>query len=123
VAAYLAQRRPLAGMILMTPFDSLEALAREHYWWAPVGPLLRHHMPTIHFIRHTSPPAAFIAAGRDLVVPLRRSEPLRLAIPNLIFDCKITDAGHNDLYDHSAFKGAMREALARIEGAARTPVG
>ena len=122
VAAYLAQHRPLAGMILFTPFDSLEALAREHYWWAPVGLLLRHQMPTIDFIRHTSLPTAFISAGRDAVVPLRRSEPLRLAIPNLIFDRMITDSGHNDLYDHPAFKGAMREALARIEAAAGRPV-
>jgi uncharacterized protein len=108
VAAYLAQHRPLAGMILVTPFDSLEALAREHYWWAPVGLLLRHRMPTIDFIRHTSLPMAFIAAGCDAVVPFRRSEPLRLAIPKLIFDGKIRDAGHNDLYDHPGFKGAMR---------------
>jgi uncharacterized protein len=123
VAAYLAQHRPLAGMILVTPFDSLEALAREHYWWAPVGLLLRHNMPTIDFIRHTSLPTAFIAAGRDVVVPLRRSEPLRLAIPKLIFDRTIADAGHNDLYEHPAFRGAMREALARIEAAGGTPVG
>jgi uncharacterized protein len=121
VAAYLAQHRPLTGMILVTPFDSLEALVREHFWWVPVGLLLRHHLPTIDFIRHTSLPTAFIAAGRDAVVPFRRSEPLRLAIPNLIFDRKITDAGHNDLYDHPAFKGAMREALARIEAAAGRP--
>jgi uncharacterized protein len=120
-AAYLAQHRPLSGLILVTPFDSLEALAREHYWWAPVGLLLRHHMSTIDFIRHTSVPTAFIAAGRDVVVPLRRSEPLRLAIPRLIFDRNITYAGHNDLYNHPAFKDAMHEALARIEAACGTP--
>jgi hypothetical protein len=43
-AAHLASRRPVAGLILVTPFDSLEALAREHYPWAPVGLLLRHRM-------------------------------------------------------------------------------
>ena len=30
VAAYLATRRSLAGVILVSPFDSIEALAREH---------------------------------------------------------------------------------------------
>ena len=122
VAAYLAQTRPLAGMILVTPFDSLEALAREHYWWAPVKLLLRHQMPTIDFVRHTLLPTAFIAAGRDAVVPFSRSEPLRIAIPNLVFDRTFADAGHNDLYDHPAFKGEMRKALARIEAAAGKPV-
>ena len=78
---------------------------------------------TIDFFRHTSLPTAFIAADRDSVAPFRRSESLRLVIPNLIFDCKITDAGHNDPYDHPAFKDAMREALARIEASAGAPVG
>ena len=41
VAAYLARKRPVAGLILVTPFDLLEALARDLYWWAPVGLLLR----------------------------------------------------------------------------------
>jgi predicted alpha/beta-fold hydrolase len=34
VAAYLARHRCLAGLILITPFDSLVALARDHYPWA-----------------------------------------------------------------------------------------
>ena len=118
VAAYLARHRPVAGMILVTPFDSLEALAREHYFWAPVGLLLRHHMPTIDWVRDLTAPAALITAGRDTIVPARRSEPLRKAIPRLVFDRNIQDAGHNDLYDHPAFVAAMREALARIEAAA-----
>jgi uncharacterized protein len=118
VAAYLARHRPLAGMILVTPFDSLEALAREHFPWAPVGLLLRHHMPTIDLLRDTTIPTALLAAGRDTIVPSRRTEPLRKAIPNLILDRTIADAGHNDLYDHPAFASAMREALARIEAAA-----
>jgi hypothetical protein len=29
----------------VTPIDSLEALARPHFPWAPVGLLLRHRMP------------------------------------------------------------------------------
>ena len=31
VAAYLARHRPVAGLILVTPFDSLEAMARDLY--------------------------------------------------------------------------------------------
>ena len=51
VAAQLARHRPAAGPVLVTPFDSLEALARDLYWWAPVGLLLRHRMPTVDFVR------------------------------------------------------------------------
>lgn len=116
VAAYLARHRPAAGLILVTPFDSLEALARSTYWWAPVGLLLRHRMPTIDFVRESSVPTALIVAERDAIVPARRSTPLRAAIPNLVFERAI-DAGHNDLYDRPAFAEAMRQALATIEAA------
>jgi pimeloyl-ACP methyl ester carboxylesterase len=114
VAAYLARHRPVAGLILVTPFDSLEALARDLYWWAPVDPLLRHRMPTIEYIRGSPTPTALIIAKRDVVVPARRSAPFRPAIKNLVFE-QTVDAGHNDIYDHPAFAAAMREALAKIE--------
>lgn len=118
VAAYLAHHRTLAGLILVTPFDSLRALAREHFAWAPTGLLLRHHMPIIDFVRDRPTPTALIAAGRDTIIPARRSEPLRGAISNLVLDRIIAEAGHNDLYNHPAFATAMRDAVARIEDAA-----
>ena len=115
VAAHLAHHRALAGLILVTPFDSLRALAREHFSWAPTGLLLRHHMPTIDLVRERPTPTALIAAGRDTIVPARRSEPLRGAISNLVLDRTIAEAGHNDLYNHLAFASAMREAVTRLE--------
>jgi pimeloyl-ACP methyl ester carboxylesterase len=118
VAAYLARHRPVAGLILVTPFDSLETLARDLYWWAPVGLLLRHRMPTIEFVRGSIVPTALILAERDAVVRARRSVPLRPAIKNLVFE-RTVDAGHNDIYDHPAFAAAMREALTKIEAVRR----
>ena len=113
VAAYLARHRPVAGLILVTPFDSLEALARDLYWWAPVRLLMRHHMPTIEFAHGSRAPTALITAARDGVVPGRRSAPLRAANANLLFQ-RVIDAGHNDLYDRPAFSAAIREALGKI---------
>ena len=115
VAAHLATRRPLAGLILVSPFDSLEALAREHFPWAPVGWLLRHRMSTVEFVRGLATPTALIAAGRDTIVPPRRTEAVRRAIPALVLDRTIAHADHNDLYHHPDFRAAMVEALARIE--------
>lgn len=116
VAAHLARHRPTVGLLLVTPFDSLEALAGDLYWWAPVGLLLRHRMPTKDFVRGSPAPTALVVAERDTIVPARRSAALRAAIPNLVFEGAV-DAGHNDLYGHPAFAPAMREALARIEAA------
>ena len=116
VAAHLARHRPTVGLVLVTPFDSLEALAGDLYWWAPVGLLLRHRMPTIDFVRGSPVPTALIVAERDTIVPARRSMALRAAVENLVFEAAV-EAGHNDLYGRPAFAAAMREALGRIEAA------
>ena len=122
VAAYLGRHRAVAGLMLVTPFDSVEAVARDLYWWAPVELLLRNRMPTIEFVRGSLAPTALIIAERDAIVPARRSAPLRTAISNLVFERTI-DAGHNDLYDHPEFAAAAREALARIEAASGEKLG
>jgi pimeloyl-ACP methyl ester carboxylesterase len=114
-AAHLASQRSITGLILVTPFDSLEALAREHYPWAPVGLLLRHRMEIADALAVSSAPVALIAAESDDIVPARRTDPLRRSAGNLVLDRVILDAGHNDLYDRAEFKRAMREALSLIE--------
>ena len=114
-AAYLASRRPIAGLILVTPFDFLTALAREHYPWAPVSLLLRHRMEIADMLAASSAPVALISAERDTVVPPRRTEPLRRSVGNLVFDRVISRAEHNDLYDRAEFRRAMREALSIVE--------
>ena len=115
VAAYVAKHRSLSGLILITPFDSLAALAREHYPWGPVGMLLRHRVPTIVFLRGRPTPTAVISEERDRIVPVRRAEALKPAIQNLILSRPIPGVGHNDVYDHPEFQAAMRQALARIK--------
>ncbi len=60
-------------------------------------------------------PIALIAAERDTIVPPRRTEALRQAIPALVLDRTIRHAGHNDLYHRPDFQAAMTEALERME--------
>ena len=115
VAAHLATRRPVAGLILVTPFDSLEAMAREHYPWVPVGWLLRHRMSTVEALRGAAAtPTALITAGRDTIVPAQRSVAVREAIATPVLDRTIAGAGHNDLYARPDFRAAMTEALAAV---------
>lgn len=114
-AVHLARQRPVAGLILVTPFDSLRALASEHYPWLPVRLLLRHRMEVADTLAAVSEPVALIAAARDTIVPARRSAPVRRSVRNLILDRVIMDAGHNDLYGRAEFERAIRQALSLIE--------
>ena len=114
VAAHLASRRELAGLILVTPFDSLREVAAGHYPWLPVRLLFGHEMPAAEDLARVRTPTAILAAARDTIIQPRRTDALRRKVPNLVYDRTIAGAGHNDIYDHPDFRQAMREALERL---------
>ncbi|HKG74901.1 MAG TPA: hypothetical protein VKA79_11715 [Aestuariivirgaceae bacterium] len=116
-AMHLARHRRLSGVILVTPFDSLAALARHHYWWAPVRLLLRHRMEIAADAGEVDEPVAIIAAEGDSVVPVERTEALRSKIKRLVFYRAIAHADHNDLYDRPEFATALSEAASLIKAA------
>lgn len=110
VAAYLARMREVDGVILVTAFDSVEKLAREHYGWLPIGLMLRHHMTPVDDLRQVAAPVALISAENDNIIPAARTGSLRKAIRNLVLDRTIPGTGHNDIYGHPRFTAAMRDA-------------
>ena len=114
-ASYLAARRDVAGVILVTPFDSMEAQARDRFPFIPVRLLLRHRMDVADDMRDYDGPAAIVAAELDTIVPPERTEALRQAVRRPVFDAVIDGAGHNDLYARRAYAEAMQTALAQVE--------
>jgi pimeloyl-ACP methyl ester carboxylesterase len=115
MAAHVAAERSLSGLVLVTPFDSLAALGRYHYAWAPVGLLLRHRIETAELLRRVDAPTAVITAERDTIVPASRSEPVLEAAQHTVYRAIVSGAGHNDLYDTPEFAAVMRQAIDRIE--------
>lgn len=115
VAAQLSASRKLDGVILVTPFDSLKAVAQAMFPWIPIGPFFEHEIDAASPLRQSSTPVAIIAAEHDNVVPRARTDALRGAAPNLVFDLTIPGAGHNDIYARSDFQAAMHEALDRLK--------
>lgn len=114
VAAQLSAARKLDGLILVTPFDSLKALAQSMFPWLPIGTFFAHEIDAAGPIAATQVPIAIIAAERDEIVPAGRTAALRQVVPNLVFDRTIKGAGHNDIYARSDFQEAMHHALAAV---------
>jgi uncharacterized protein len=118
VAAYLSQQRPLAGVLLITPFDSVEAIAKESYFWVPVGLLLRHRFPSAAFMTGNPTPAAVIAAAEDRVVKPRRTQALVERLENLVFQASLPGAGHETLYQLPAYETTLQAAFGALRNAA-----
>jgi hypothetical protein len=111
VASNLASERPLEGLILVTPFDSLKAVASGHYPFLPVGALFRHEMDAAGALKGSKVATAIVAAEHDTIIPPARTDGLRRSVGNLVFGRTIAGATHNDIYQRSEFRDAMHEAL------------
>lgn len=114
VAASLASKRDIDGMILVTPFDSLKMVAADLFPWLPVGPLFQHELATAEALKDGDTPVAIIAGERDEIVLPARTAALRSQASNLVFDRTISGAGHNDIYQRDDFQQAMRQALQSV---------
>ena len=114
VAASLSSRSDVDGLILVTPFDSLKAVAGDLFPWLPIGPLFQHELAAADALQGSSTPVAIVAAESDEIVSPRRTAALRSRVPNLVFDRTIGRAGHNDLYQRPEFDSAMHEALQAV---------
>lgn len=115
IAATLAAERRPDGLILVTPFDSLKAVAQSMYPWVPIGPFFEHEVDSASALDKVDVPVAIIAAEWDEIVPADRTEALRPHVHKLVFDRTIAGAGHNDVYARSDFHEAMREAFDRLK--------
>lgn len=100
VAVHLAAERPLSGVILVSPYDSMAEVAWHHYPWVPTSLLLRHRFDSAARASDITAPALMLAARSDRIVPRERSEalarvwggPRELAI--------LEGAGHNSIHYH-----------------------
>ena len=97
VAVFLASQRSLAGVILVTPYDSLRAVAQRHYPYAPVSLLLRHNFDSGARAPRITTPVLMLAARRDTIVPALHARALldKWAGPKTWRE--FDQAGHNDL--------------------------
>lgn len=97
VAARVAAERPVAGAVLISPYDSLVEVGRGHYPWLPVSWLLRHRFDSLSAIKEARVPLLTIVGTADGIVPVSRSRVLHEAWPGPKQWVAIQGAGHNNL--------------------------
>jgi fermentation-respiration switch protein FrsA (DUF1100 family) len=112
VASMLASARPVRAAILITPYDSLAAVAATHYPFLPVRLLMRHPFPSSEWAASTRTPALILAADNDNVVPAKHARKLfeAWAGPKQIH--VLAQTGHNDIETHADYYRLINEFLA-----------
>ena len=76
VACYVASRREAQGAVLVTPFDSIENVAKSLYPWFPVSFFLRHRFASLDYIGDVRCPLLVLYGGKDQVIGPARTRNL-----------------------------------------------
>lgn len=111
VASYVASRRPVHKLALVTPFDSLAAVAQSHYPMFPVRRLMRDRYESTRYLPRYQGPLLILRAGRDEVIPPRSTDRLLASLPRKPQVIDFPQAGHNDISADPAYARALGDFL------------
>jgi len=103
-AINLVQKYDIAGIIAITPFDSLSKLGKRHYPFLPVSLLLKKDFNNVVIAKTSLKPILIISGDKDNIIPAIHSKTLYEAWQgnNKKF-VTIKNAGHNNIQDFPAY--------------------
>ena len=97
VASYVASRRDIEKLVLVTPFDSMVSMAEARYPWLPIDRMLEERFESDHFLSGLDVPLLLLRAGRDEVIPAAATDRLIAVLPQAPEVIRFPKAGHNDI--------------------------
>lgn len=107
VAMHVASRRPVARLVLVTPFDSLANVAARHYPVFPVRLLLRDRYDSVKLAPLVAATTLIVVAEHDEIVPTTSAANLHAAFrPGVATMIVVSGASHNTV-SHADYVGLM----------------
>ncbi len=86
---------PIAGLVLITPWDSLPDLAQSIYWFFPARWLIRDQYDSVKNVESYAGPVALVVAEQDEIIPSRHSMRLFESVTSDKRLWILPGAGHN----------------------------
>ncbi|HAT30876.1 MAG TPA: alpha/beta hydrolase [Janthinobacterium sp.] len=94
VAVQVASAREAHSVVLITPYDSILAIAKRRFRALPVGYVLRHRFESVKYASNLKAPTYILRAASDDVVPHSHTDLLAAQLGTLHSDVTIPDSDH-----------------------------
>lgn len=94
VAVQVALERSVHAIVLITPYDSILALAQRRFRAVPIGFLLRHRFESVKYASLLKAPTYVLRAATDDVVPHSHTNLLVAELAHLYMDETIPNSNH-----------------------------
>ena len=114
VAVHLAAQRPVAGVILVSPYDSVESVAKGIYPYLPIGLMLKHRFDSLTRAPQINAPLLCLVASDDRVIPRRHSERLYAAWGGPRQWREIRETAHDSIADAPEYRRAIADFLDQL---------
>ena len=112
IALRLASQRPVKHLVLITPYDSILAIAEQQFPYFPVHWLLRDRYESWRYASRISVPTLVLQAAHDEVIPARNTDRLVKAFHDkVVRRIVLPHVGHNDIARSPDYLALIREAL------------
>ncbi|MEJ2765114.1 alpha/beta fold hydrolase [Photobacterium sp. MCCC 1A19761] len=117
VATYVAAEQPdrVDRLLLVTPFDSIEQVAKTIYWMLPISLLIKDRFASIERVHAIRAKTFIFIAEQDRVIPRESAEHLVAAFGSQLKNVVVVQgADHNNIAQFPVYVEGVRRALSVI---------
>ena len=108
----LASERPVSRLVLVTPFDSLQALAQAQFRLFPVRWLLVDKFESWKYAARVTAPTLLISAQNDEIIPAASTEKLYVQFRKGTAALKVLPGtSHNTISQHPQYLPLFQSML------------
>ncbi len=105
VATYLASKRDIDKLILVTPFDSAINVGKKLYWFFPMDLILKERLDSAGRAANITADTLIIIAANDRIIPYENTHNLVQAFNKTQVEvATLDDTGHNTVHLHPDYK-------------------
>ncbi len=111
IATYLASQKPARKVILITPYDSIENVAKDTYGYLPVSLLIRHRFESAKYAMLKSNEMLCIYGGKDDIIRNPRTEKLLTSWNGTVQKVFLPTADHHSILQFKETKQAIDDYI------------
>lgn len=111
VAVQVAARRPVGKVILITPYDSIRAVAERHFWFLPLDKYLKDTWQSALYAPKVQAKTTLIVAENDELIPRAHADNLAAQFPKQPSCIEIPGTDHANITQSPAFEQQFKKAL------------
>ena len=121
VAVQVAKQRPVHSVVLITPYDSILAIAKRRFRVMPIEYMLRHRFESIKYAPSLKAPTYILRAFDDDVVPHSHTDQLVGKLATLVGDDTVPGSDHMNIPYLEATQALIASFLTRQFAKPATP--